>query len=59
MWDLVEGLREIHDGQMCLLVITIHCTIQVIDDIVQKLHQQGFTRPPTSEPMLTVSKHAI
>ena len=32
---------------------------QVTDDIVHKLHQLGFTRPPTLKPMLTVSKYAI
>ena len=57
MWDLVEGLCEIHDDQICLLVPPIHRAIQVADDIVHKLNQLGFTRPPTLEPMLTVSKY--
>ena len=59
MWDLVEGLCEIHDDQICLLVSLIHCTIQVADDIVHKLNQLGFTRPLTSEPMLFILKEAV
>ena len=39
VWDLVKGLCEIHDDQICLLVPPIHHTIQVADDIVHKLNQ--------------------
>ena len=59
MWDLVKGLCEIHDDQICLLVPAIHRTIQVDEYIVHKLHQLGFTTPPTSEPMLSVSKYML
>ena len=50
---LSNALAKIHDDQICLLVPTIYRTIQGTDNI---MHQLGFTRPQTSEPMLTVSK---
>ena len=57
--NLVKGLCEIHIDQICLFVSTISNAIQVADEMVHKLNQLDFLRPPTPETILTDSKCAI
>ena len=59
MWYFVKGLCEIHFDHVGLSVITIQCTIQVVNQIMEELNQLGFAGPLTSETMLTVSKNAF
>ena len=55
VWYLVKGLCEIHYDHVRLSVITIQCTIQIANQIMEELNQVGFARPLTSETMLSVS----
>ena len=59
MWYLVKGLCEIHYDHVGLSVITIQCTIQIANQIMEESDQLGFAGPLTSETMLTVSKNAF
>ena len=60
MWNLVKGLSKIQYDLLYLFVSMIHNPTQLVaDDVVLNLNQLGFTRPPTPETMLTVSKYDI
>ena len=56
---LVRDLCESHDDQLRLFVSTIHNYIQAANDFKHKLDQLSFTRPLTSETLLTVSNYYI
>ena len=49
---LVKGLCEIHYDHVGLFMITIQCTIQIANQIMEELNQLGFAGPLTSETML-------